>query len=153
MFRKKFETAVNSEVSFMAIIAITIAIIGSIFFGLILNLHDWYAYTLRAMIFAPFGYWFARHDGDNDYFEEEKISVKGKIIVNVICIVVLTLLLLFTFGMVLSVTNLWIMTISCIVPFAIALFAFTKWKDEKVETTDHSAECPYEIEKPENENS
>ena len=148
MFRKRLSTAMNSNVSCMAIIAFAIAIIGSIFFGLILNLHDWYAYTLRAMIFAPLGYWFAGYEGDDDYFEEDQNSVKGKVVANIISIVILTLLLLFTFGMVLAVPNLWIITISCVVPFAIALFAFTNWKENKnVEFTDHSNECPYEIEK------
>lgn len=154
MFRKKLETATNSKVSFTAIVALIVAVIASIFFGLILNLHDWYAYTLRAVIFAPVGFWFAKcEDVDDGYFEEKQDTVNGKVLSNVIFTVVLFLLLLFIFGMVLAVPNPWIMTISCIVPFAIALFGFTKWKDEPKEgqKEDHSAECPYEVEPPDND--
>ena len=146
MFRKEKLVLPSSEIAVMATIACIVAVVGSVFFGLVLNLSIWYAYTLRCMIFAPLGYLVAKR-----FYESENIvQLKEKIIANTFVTVVFSLILLFIFGMVFATPDTGIMTLSCMLPFAIALFASTNWKNTDTNDTDwgKADECPYEVENP-----
>ena len=142
MFRKKIRFGQDSLVNF-AIIALVIAVVFSIFFGLILKLPTWYAYTLRCMIFAPLGYVF----GKGEYEDGEKISSnKEKVWANIVYIICFTLVFLFVMGFVFAVNDLAMLTLSSMLPFSIAFFLSTDWKKHDENPVDHADECPYEIE-------
>ena len=136
----------STEFAILATIALVIAVVGSLFFGLLLNISIWYAYTLRCMIFAPLGYLVAKR-----LYENESTLRKEKIVGDIFVTLVLSLLLLFIFSMVFASPDSGLMTLSCMFPFAIALFVSTNWKenDETSNDSDPAEECPYEVEKPE----
>lgn len=143
MFRK-FRIG-NNQVTNVAIIALFVAVFCSVFFGLILSVSTWYAYTFRCMIFIPLGYLMGSESID------ENTSIKEKIAVLIFGFFFFALLFLFFFGLVFPVNDLWLMTLSSAIPFTISMAISTKWKSKKSDSKkDHKyEECPYEIEAPE----
>ncbi len=134
-----------TQTSRMAIIALFMAVIGSVFYGLILVHPLWYSHTMRWMLFTPLGYYVVK----NVDYGKDNPTTWEKILMILLSVFVFSLLFLFVFGIVFAVPDIFSLLLSCAGPFAVGLIATTEWNfKKKVKEEDHSAECPYEVEAP-----
>ena len=146
MLRKLKEFTINQDlIANMGTIALFLAVIGSVFFGLILKSPIWYFYTLRWMIFIPLGYWFIKNIKWDD-----KTATVTKIVTILIMLVAFALVFLFVFGMIFAFPQIFSLMLSCEAPFAVGLVATTKWNfkgmsEEERRREEMRRQCPYEV--------